>query len=171
MSHKCFNNIKEINSFSPSIINTKSFLTIIISGIRLEGAEGLYFRVAAFITSWKTGHFFSVINPFTFIDSKDKAKWYSLGMHIYLFTPWTDLNPAFYCLNQSKIISFKQRTWPICQEGSWWRYLDFCSVWSPKSFSSGWEHCNQGRNICIQYCLFRWDIVSKSIKMMTRNVV
>lgn len=40
-----------MNNFSPSIIKMKSFLTIIISRIRLEGAEGLYFRVVAFITS------------------------------------------------------------------------------------------------------------------------
>jgi len=85
---------RELNSFVPSIIKIKSFLTIIITRIGLEGAEGLYFGVAAFITSCKTGHFFSVINPFTFIDSKNKAKWYSLGMHICLFIPQSHLNPA-----------------------------------------------------------------------------
>lgn len=85
---------RELNSFVSSVIKMKPFLTIIITGIRLEGAEGLYFGVAAFITSCKTGHFFSVINPFTFIDSKNKAKWYSLRMHICLLIPRSHLNPA-----------------------------------------------------------------------------
>lgn len=43
---------------------------------------------------------------------------------------------VFYYFCQNKIISSRQRNWPIGHEGSWWRYPDFWSVWSPKSLLS-----------------------------------
>lgn len=49
-------------------------LTIVVTRIGLEGAQGLNFRVAAFMTACKAGHFSRVINPFVFTDSKKRAE-------------------------------------------------------------------------------------------------
>lgn len=49
-------------------------LTIVIARIRLEGTQGLHFRVAAFITACKAGHFSRVINPFVFTDSQRESR-------------------------------------------------------------------------------------------------
>lgn len=49
-------------------------LTIVVARIRLEGTQGLNFRVAAFITACKAGHFSWVINPFVFADSQRESR-------------------------------------------------------------------------------------------------
>ena len=50
------------------------FFTIVVARIRLEGTQGLNFRVAAFITACKAGHFSRVINPFVFADSQRESR-------------------------------------------------------------------------------------------------
>lgn len=53
-------------------------LTVVITRIRLEGAEGLDFRVAAFVTVCEAGHLACVFSPFVFRNSKRKQKQHSV---------------------------------------------------------------------------------------------
>lgn len=49
-------------------------LTVVITRVRLEGAEGLNFRVAAFVTAGEAGHLSRVISPFVFMSRQEKAE-------------------------------------------------------------------------------------------------
>lgn len=49
-------------------------LTIVVTRVRLEGAEGLNFGVTAFVTACEAGHLSRVIGPFVFMNRREKAE-------------------------------------------------------------------------------------------------
>jgi hypothetical protein len=77
---------------SPPAGKIGSLLTIVISRIRLEGAEGLNFRVASFIAACKAGHFSWVINPFVFVNSQKESR-SDTGYLVQIFSPLSLLIP------------------------------------------------------------------------------
>lgn len=82
---------------------TGNALTIVVTRVRLEGAEGLNFGVAPFVTACEAGHLSRVISPFVFMDRQEKAE-----PSLSLCNPSVLLSPSLPLFLRSFLICFEK---------------------------------------------------------------